>query len=220
MSAPVLVAGGGWLPWQTSWAWGWGRAERGSGRASARRSSRWRSRDSQLRSTSTPSETSRRERLSPAERRTGPQAEKLQPTPNPARASLLAGQPGILCASPASPQAQGMAPHLPEPIHALDSLAWPLPMSGSSWPDTLTVTCSSDTTEAFPCEPQSICHHLHPPGPPALRPRIRPWRCLVVCLLSRHARQVHRQVQNWTAGVHPVRTGCSKEVGGARPGRV
>lgn len=42
---------GGWLPWRTSWAWGWGTAESGPGTASARRFSRWPSRGSLRRST-------------------------------------------------------------------------------------------------------------------------------------------------------------------------
>lgn len=64
--SPSSWGEGRWLPWRTSWAWGWGTAESGPGKACARRFSRWPSRGSLWHSTSMLSGT-RTERVSPAE---------------------------------------------------------------------------------------------------------------------------------------------------------
>ena len=94
------------LPWRTSWAWGWGTAERGSGMASGRRSSRWRNPGSLLRSTATPSETSGRGWPSPV----GP----VSCSHTACRAPLLARPRGVL---PTSPFLRlGVRPHLTSPL--------------------------------------------------------------------------------------------------------
>ena len=148
---PILVAGGGWLPWRTSWAWGWGRAEHGCGAASGRRSSRWRSWGSRPRSTATLSETSRREWLSPAEPLTG--------LPGSCGPPLLPGPPsGKTTGLPAHqplPQAQGLPPSCSPQPHGRSHAAQPPQGPVSPSPCAPTSTCRS------PCGAQGT-PHPHP----------------------------------------------------------
>lgn len=109
---------GGWLPWRTSWAWGWGTAESGPGTASARRFSRWPSRGSLWRSTAMLS-GARGEDCHLPSSLVGP-AQKPQPA-EPAR--------GIPRAGPTAPDAS-LAPRLPPGPGrrgSAGSRAWPQP---------------------------------------------------------------------------------------------
>lgn len=135
---------GGWLPWRTSWAWGWGTAESGPGTASARRFSRWPSRGSLWRSTAMLS-GARGGGLSLAELPGGARAEAAAHRACPGHP---AGRPDCPGRKPGPPPSAG---------------TW------TAWLGRLPCLATASrtaphTTEAFAWEPQATCCRLCPCG--------------------------------------------------------